>query len=94
MIIHLHVEFLILDPNTNIQKEKLDLTHLVRHAIITEKVNICLTLFEPLPPPYFLLSKAKASCSLTPPPPVSKVSKTCTLTRALVLMACLMPKAF
>ena len=58
MIIHLHVEFLILDPNTNIQKEKLDLTHLIRHAIITEKVNICLTLFEPLPPPYFLLSKA------------------------------------
>ena len=85
MIIHLHVEFLILDPNTNIQKEKLDLTHLVRHAIITEKVNICLTLYGTLPPPYFLLSKAEASCSLTPPP--SKVSKTCTLTRALVLMA-------
>ena len=68
MIINLHVEFLILDPNTNIQKEKLDLTHLVRHAIITEKVNICLTLLGHLPPPYFLLSKAKASCSLTPPP--------------------------
>ena len=42
--------------------------NILRCAIITEKVNICLTLYGPLPPPYFLLSKAEASCSLTPPP--------------------------
>ena len=38
----------------------------LRRPIITEKVNICLTLYGPLPPPYFLLSKAVASCFLTP----------------------------
>ena len=54
-----------------------------RCAIITEKVNICVTLLGPLLPPYFLLSKAKASCSLTPPP--SKVGKACTLSGARVL---------
>ena len=42
------------------------LTSYVRRAIITEKVTIYLTLLGPLPPPYFLLSKAEASCSLTP----------------------------
>ena len=47
---------------------------LIRRAIITEKVNICLTFYGPLPLPYFLLSKAEASCS---PPP--QVSKNCTL---------------
>ena len=41
---------------------------------------------DPSLPSYFLHSKAEASCPLTPPPP-SKVSKTCTLTGALVLMA-------
>ena len=43
-------------------------SELVRCAIITEKVNICLTLYGPLPPPYLLLSKSKASCFLTPAP--------------------------
>ena len=57
--------------------KKPNLTIDVRCAIITEKVNICLA------PPYFLLSKTEASCSLTPTP--SKVGESCTLSRAQVL---------
>ena len=54
-----------------------------RRAIITEKVNICLTLQDPSLPSYFLLSTAKASCSLTPPP--LQVGESSTLSRAQVL---------
>ena len=57
-----------------------------RRGIITEKVKLLRTLYRPLPPP-FLLSKAKAFCSSLPPQ--KKVSKNCTLIRALVATACL-----
>ena len=37
---------------------------ILRRAIITEKVNICLILYGPLPPPYFLLSKDEATIAV------------------------------
>ena len=43
----------------------------LRRNIITEKVELLLTLYSPLPSALFLLSKAKASCS-SPPPPKSQ----------------------
>ena len=60
----------------------------LRHAIITEKVKLLLTLYRPLPPPLFYFVKLK---HLTLPP--KKVSKNCTLSRALVLTACLIQHA-
>ena len=48
----------------------------VRRAIITEKVNTCLTLYGPLPPPTFYLVKPKilALSSLPPPPKSTNVA--------------------
>ena len=62
-----------------------------RRAIITQKVNICLTFLGTLHP-YFLLSKVKASCSLTPPP--FKVGKSFTLSGARVLRIRLICKQY
>ena len=41
-----------------------------RNVIKTEKVKLLLTLYRPLTPPLFLLSKAKDSC--TSPPPMAQ----------------------
>ena len=43
--------------------------HLLRRNIIIKKVKLLLTLYRPLPPLSFLLSKAEASCSSPPSPP-------------------------
>ena len=73
-------------PKIEEQGPSLKIDAFLRRNIITKKVKLLMTLYRPLPPPSFLLSKAKASCSSLPSPQ-KKVSKNCTLSRALVLMA-------
>ena len=75
---HLWWNFLV-----NCGVKQSDVKHIYfRRVIITEKVKLLLTLTPTSP--FFLLSKAKASCSSPP-----KVSKNCTLSVALVAMASL-----
>ena len=54
---------------------------MIRRNIITEKVKLLLTLYRPLPSPFFYLVKPKL---LALPP---KVSKNCTLRGPLVTTA-------